>query len=211
MVGRSFSKRPTNDCHSIGIQRTGHGRFEHWQIGRLGRIAGKTFAYYVATTLIACVLGLLLVNLFQPGHGVDLRLQDTVTGLDPSKVLFYRSDSSHCSRQYRKGHGYGQYAAVIFFAILFGFFINLSSDKTRVLLTDVFNGLYEVMIKITFLVIRFALLACLGGVRNRWRQAGDPKALGTMFGSLGIYAAIIAGGCVIQGLGILPPSCGFYP
>src|SRR3989339_1581159 len=29
----------------------------------LGRIAGKTFAYYIITTLIACVVGLLLVNI----------------------------------------------------------------------------------------------------------------------------------------------------
>ena len=171
----------------------------------LGRIAGKTFAYYVATTLIACVLGLLLVNLFQPGHGVDLRLQDTVTGLDPSKVSFIDQIVAIVPDNIVKAMATGNMLPVIFFAILFGFFINVSSDKTRVLLTDVFNGLYEVMIKITFLVIRFAPVGLFGVVSGIvGAQAGDPKALGTMFGSLGIYAAIIAGGCVIQGLGILP-------
>lgn len=99
----------------------------------------------------------------------------------------------------------GDMLPVIFFAILFGFFITVSSDKTRVLLTDVFNGLYEVMIKITFLVIRFAPFGIFGVVSGMvGAQAGDPEALSAMFGSLGIYAAIIAGGCIIQGLGLLP-------
>jgi Na+/H+-dicarboxylate symporter len=35
-------------------------------------------------------------------------------------------------------------------------------------------------------------------------QAGDAKALGVMFGSLGIYSAIIAGGCLVQGFLVLP-------
>ena len=45
----------------------------------LGRIAGKTFAWYLVTTLLACVLGLLLVNFFKPGMNVSLPLHETVT------------------------------------------------------------------------------------------------------------------------------------
>ena len=33
----------------------------------LGRIAGKTIGYYVATTLVAATIGLTLVNLVKPG------------------------------------------------------------------------------------------------------------------------------------------------
>lgn len=41
-------------------------------IGRLGRVAGKTLVYYFATTAVAIVIGLVLANIFQPGLGLDL-------------------------------------------------------------------------------------------------------------------------------------------
>ena len=40
--------------------------------GGLGRIAGKTFAFYVSTTAVATNIGLVLVNVSQPGAGSSL-------------------------------------------------------------------------------------------------------------------------------------------
>lgn len=173
----------------------------------LGRIAGKTFSWYVTTTLIACVLGLLLVNLFKPGANVDLSLQETVTAADLAvgKVSFIDQIIAIVPDNVIKAMADGNMLPVIFFAILFGFFINVSSDKSRILLTDVFNAVYEVMIAITFLVIRFAPIGLFGVASGMIGPlAGDAKALGVMFGSLGIYAAIIAGGCLIQGFLVIP-------
>lgn len=170
-----------------------------------GRIAGKTLAYYFFTTLIACILGLLLVNTFQPGRGVDLQLQENVTNVASTEISFIDQIVAIVPDNIFKAMAQGQMLPVIFFAILFGFFITVSTPKSRTLLTDFFNGGYEVMIKVTFLVIRFAPFGLFGVVSTMvGAQAGDPKALKIMFGSLGIYAAIIAGGCLIQGLAILP-------
>jgi Na+/H+-dicarboxylate symporter len=171
----------------------------------LGRIAGKTFAYYFVTTLIACILGLGLVNLFEPGVGVDLQLKETISGLASTEVSFIDQIVSIVPNNIVQVMAEGKMLPVIFFAILFGFFINVSTDKTRILLSDLFNGLYEVMIKMTFLIIRFAPIGLFGVVSSIvGAQAGDTEALGIMFGSLGIYAAVVAGGCLLQGLGILP-------
>ena len=171
----------------------------------LGRIAGKTFAYYIITTIIACVLGLLLVNIFEPGVGVDLQLKETVTNIASTEVSFIDQIVAIVPNNIVRAMADGNMLPVIFFAILFGFFITTSTNKTRTLLTDVFNGLYEVMIKITFLIIRFAPIGLFGVVSSMvGAQAGNPAALKIMFTSLGIYSAIIAGGCLIQGLGILP-------
>ena len=171
----------------------------------LGRIAGKTFAYYIITTIIACVLGLFLVNIFEPGVGVDLQLKETVTNIASTEVSFIDQIVAIVPNNIVRAMADGNMLPVIFFAILFGFFITTSTNKTRTLLTDVFNGLYEVMIKITFLIIRFAPIGLFGVVSSMvGAQAGNPAALKIMFTSLGIYSAIIAGGCLIQGLGILP-------
>jgi Na+/H+-dicarboxylate symporter len=45
-------------------------------IRKLGRIGGKTFLYYMATTALAVMLGLLVSNLVQPGGRVDTSTRD---------------------------------------------------------------------------------------------------------------------------------------
>lgn len=35
-------------------------------VSKLGRVAGKTLAYYLVTTAVAVVIGLVLANIFQP-------------------------------------------------------------------------------------------------------------------------------------------------
>lgn len=171
----------------------------------LGRIAGKTFAYYVVTTLIACVIGLVLVNCFHPGVGVDLRLEEAVTDIGNTNVSLLDQVVAIVPDNIVKAMAEGVMLPVIFFAIIFGIFINSASDKSRTILTDLFNSIYEVMIKITLLVIHFAPFGLFGVVASMiGNYAGDPEAMGTVFGSLGIYAAVIAGGCIIQGLLVLP-------
>ncbi|HPJ55737.1 MAG TPA: cation:dicarboxylase symporter family transporter, partial [Bacteroidales bacterium] len=130
----------------------------------LGRIAGKTFSWYIVTTLLACILGLFLVNFFKPGENVDLQLQETVTDIAVTNNSFIDQIVAIVPDNIVQAMAEGQMLPVIFFAILFGFFIIVSEDKTRILLTDVFNGIYEVMIKITFLVIRFAPIGLFGVV-----------------------------------------------
>ena len=41
-------------------------------VSKLGRVAGKTLAYYLVTTAVAVVIGLVLANIFQPGSGLSI-------------------------------------------------------------------------------------------------------------------------------------------
>ena len=170
----------------------------------LGRIAGKTFAWYLVTTLLACVLGLLLVNFFKPGMNVSLPLHETVTEIAGAEVSFIDQIIAIVPDNVFQAMAEGNMLPVIFFAILFGFFINSAPPKTHQLLGDIFNGIYEVMIAMTFLVIRFAPIGLFGVVSNMVGEQAGTGGLGTLFGSLGIYAAIIAGGCIIHGLVTIP-------
>jgi proton glutamate symport protein len=43
---------------------------------KLGRIGGKTMLYYLCTTAIAIVIGLVLANVVQPGAGIDAGAQE---------------------------------------------------------------------------------------------------------------------------------------
>ena len=46
----------------------------------LGRIGFKTFAYYISTSFLAILVGLVLVNIFKPGIGADLGFVKEVEG-----------------------------------------------------------------------------------------------------------------------------------
>ena len=45
---------------------------------KLSRIGGKTIAIYLGTTLVALVIGLVLVNLIQPGVSIPESLRDSL-------------------------------------------------------------------------------------------------------------------------------------
>lgn len=51
-------------------------------ISSLSKLGIRTLGLYLSTTLFAVVLGLILVNLFQPGIGVEF---DTVQGLNQAE------------------------------------------------------------------------------------------------------------------------------
>jgi Na+/H+-dicarboxylate symporter len=56
-------------------------------IRRLGRMGLKTFVYYLFTTAVAITIGLVLANLFQPGHGLPTETKEQL-------LTNYRAEAS---------------------------------------------------------------------------------------------------------------------
>jgi Na+/H+-dicarboxylate symporter len=54
----------------VGIAKLG-------DLKTVGRVGGKALLWFVSASLISLLLGLVLVNLFQPGHAIDLSNADT--------------------------------------------------------------------------------------------------------------------------------------
>ena len=72
-------------------------------ITKLGRIGGKTLAYYMTTTAIAVTIGLLFANLIKPGSGVDQATTDQLAAqfsgqAEVSMMLADQQRTSICSR-----------------------------------------------------------------------------------------------------------------
>jgi len=53
-----------------------------------GRLGLKTLGYYLLTSLLAIITGLLFVNIIRPGVGIDLGLTHSVQGLASAKNSF---------------------------------------------------------------------------------------------------------------------------
>nr|HPK29843.1 cation:dicarboxylase symporter family transporter [Bacteroidales bacterium] len=166
----------------------------------LGRIAGKTFAFYIVTTLIAATIGLTLVNIVKPGVGADLKLTENVTDLAGTQVSFIDQIVHIVPANIFESLSTGNLLSIIFFAIIFGFFINMVDQKQQTTLKDILQAIYDVIMKVTLFIIKLAPYGVFAIVANVvGKQAGDTKALLDIAGSLGIFVLIVWGGLLIHG------------
>ena len=171
----------------------------------LGRIAGKTILYYIVTTAIAATIGLTLVNLIEPGDGANLNLAEKVSSVNTENVSFIDQIVAIVPSNIFKAMADGNLLPIIFFAVIFGFFMNKVDQKHSLTLTNVFTAIYEVIMKVTFFIIRLAPYGVFAIVANVvGKQANDPKALLTMAESLGVFVLTIWGGLLIHGVIVLP-------
>ncbi len=176
-------------------------------VARLGRdqafarLGLKTVAYFAATTLLAAMLGLVVLNLVRPGDvppdvseklrasvpqsvgevgaALDKKsagdLADVVRRAVPPNIVAAMSDNR-------------EMLAVIFFALLFGFFSGRLPDGRR----EAFQGFWEsandVMLSITHGVMRVAPAGIFALIARTVQQSG-----GAVLGPLALFFACVAG------------------
>lgn len=151
----------------------------------LGRLGGKTLLYYISTSLFAILTGLLLVNIISPGVGVEMGFTNKVVDLTDKagsvKDVLMRIIPSNIFSSMAEG----DILPVIFFAIIFGVFISQVDPKYSTLLTNFFEGMFEVMMKMTMFIIKFTPLGVFGIVSREVQRNADQ--LGNLAGSMAIY------------------------
>lgn len=170
----------------------------------LGRIAGKTFAFYAGTTLIACIVGLVMVNLFKPGADTQIILQEEATGLATTELSFIDQIVSIVPANVFEEMAKGNILPIIFFAILFGFFTTMAKEKTQSLLIDIFEGINEVIMKITMFIIKFTPYGVFAIVSNVIGNQAGSGNIWAVFQSLGFYVLVVWGGLLLHGAVIMP-------
>ena len=132
-----------------------------------GRLGSKTLVYYVVTSSFAILIGIAVVNIIQPGivDGVPAKeilglsantdeVTATVAGKSASDVvgIFLRMIPTNIV--YAAANG--QMLGLIFFSLLFGFFITKIKLEASRLLQSFWQGVFDVMMLITDLVMKFA-------------------------------------------------------
>ncbi|MBP6977492.1 MAG: dicarboxylate/amino acid:cation symporter [Lentimicrobiaceae bacterium] len=168
---------------------------------RLGRIAMKTFAFYMFTTLLAIVTGLFLVNLIKPGVGADLGFSQKIEALESVERSFGDTLIHIVPTSIFKAFAENEMLATIFVAILMGYFIMKLSPSHKAILTDFFNATFDLMMKITMFVIRFAPLGIFAIVA---RIVSEQSDLGELFSRLGLYMIVVISGLAIHSIVFLP-------
>jgi Na+/H+-dicarboxylate symporter len=166
-------------------------------IRNLGRIGSKTFLYYMATTLLSVFVGLLLVNIIQPGKGVQLAETTEVApiAVDSSVIQLI---TSIVPDNIFKAMAETDVLSVIFFSLLLGVAISVVGEKAKPL-ADFFDGLNTVMMKITDWVMRLAPIGVFALMAHTIGQVGL-----AVLKPLAIYMLTVTAGLLIHACVTLP-------
>jgi Na+/H+-dicarboxylate symporter len=175
--------------------------------GNLGRLGLKTMGYYIISTLIAIVTGFILVTTIKPGVGAELGFKTSVDEISAVSDSFGQTLIKIIPTNIIDALAQGQMLAIIFFAILFGFFITKIHEKPQQLLMDVFNAALDVIMKITLFVIKFTplgIFSITAKVISQQVQLGNE--ISEVISRLGLYFITVLAGLFFHGLVTLPLS-----
>ena len=144
----------------VGIAGIGSGK-------NLGRLGGRTMLYYMTTSLFAILIGLLVVNMVAPGIvdgqpakdmiGLSVDTETAVAkveGKDAGDIVgvFLRMVPTNIV----SAAADGQMLGLIFFSLLFGYFLTRIGEPNAENLYGFWQGTFDVMMRITDLVMKFA-------------------------------------------------------
>ncbi|WP_019528729.1 dicarboxylate/amino acid:cation symporter [Dasania marina] len=171
----------------------------------LGRLGGKTIAFYLTSSTLAIVLGLALVNLTTPGiidgepAGSRLNLNTDQQQLDDVIGKVEGSNISDLSEVFLRmvptnvveAAADGQMLGLIFFSLLFGFFMTRIDSSRGQLLQNAWQGVFDVMMHITMWVMKFAPLGVFGLVAKTVAATGFDAFKPLMIFFLTVFAALL--------------------
>ena len=170
--------------------------------GGLQRLGGFTVLYYFCTTAIAVMVGLIIVNIIQPGAGVTEVSQvipDRVSGKE--ETGFVEIIRSLIGDNIIAAAAETKLLEVIVFSILFAAALTTVGERGKPLLAF-FDGLNDVMIKIVVWIMYFAPIGIFalissklgdsGGGEHFWREiAGVGKYMLTVIIGLTVHFMIL--------------------
>lgn len=179
-------------------------------ISKFKNIGLRTIGIYMGTTVVAIVMGLLLVNILQPGDGISAETIEKLTST-------YANDSGVTSKLEeavrQKSAGPLKFLEdmvpdnavaamsnnrlmlqVIFFTIFMGISLLLIGEKRAKPLKDFFDSLNDVVLKMVDLIMLIAPYAVFALLANVVVSSGDPELLIALLKYAGV---VVLGLCLM--------------
>jgi proton glutamate symport protein len=181
----------------VGIAGTG-------DVKAMGRIGLKAMVYFQIGAVISLVLGLTLVNVFQPGAGVQVAVDSAtdLTGMAQRQqsgwdVVLHMFPTSVFDAMAR-----GDILQVVVFATFFGIALAMLGEGGRTVI-EFFEGVAQVMFRFTALVMRFAPIGVFAAIAATVGGKGLVilltlgKLVLVMYVGLIIFLFVVIGGVAI--------------
>ncbi|MEN9818943.1 MAG: hypothetical protein RLZ32_2823 [Gemmatimonadota bacterium] len=178
----------------VGI--AGHGD----DMARVGRLAWRSFIYFEVVTTLALVIGLVAVNVFQPGVGISLA---SATASDEVQALVTKTPTFASVLEHTVPQSFFEAAAqnevlqVVFFAILFAVSLARVQGPSRTILLDGLQAVSDVMFKFVGLVMTYAPIGigvAIGvtvGKSGLGVMVNLAKLVATLYGALLVFVLVV--------------------
>ena len=142
----------------VGVAKLG-------DINSVGRIGGKTLLWFVAASLTSLMLGMILVNLFEPGIAMKLPLPDlsedtgiTKTALSLKDFLYHIFPSSVIDAMAKN-----EILQIVVFSLFFGVATAAIGEQGKVVI-NFMDATAHVILKVTGYVMNLAPVAVFGAM-----------------------------------------------
>lgn len=142
----------------VGVAKLG-------DINSVGRIGGKTLLWFISASLLSLLLGMLLVNIFEPGTAMNLTLPDANvnTGIDKAaltiKDFFYHVFPASVIDAMAKN----EILQIVVFALFFGVAAAALGEIAHPVVKAL-DAIAHIILKVTGYVMNFAPLAVFGAM-----------------------------------------------
>src|SRR5581483_1019004 len=172
-----------------------------------GRLGLKIFGFYLSTSLVAIFIGLILVNLLNPGSMIDPdTITTTVNIADVQKQLSTEESTKFTDILLQvvpsnivDTLGRGQMLGLIFFSLIFGYSVSKLQSSVGSLLKDLFQGLFQTMIQFTHVIMKCLPIGVFFLVAKVFAEAGFQSLQ-----SLGLFTVAVVVGLIVFVFGALP-------
>jgi proton glutamate symport protein len=139
-------------------------------ISKLSRMGGRTIGIYMITTIIATTIGLLIVNVIEPGKIITEETRSELMGMFEQDAFKNAEVAKKIKDQgplqpliniipdnlFDSASKNSNMLQIVFFAILFGIaLLQIKSDKKHIII-GFFEGLNDVVIRIIHYIMMFA-------------------------------------------------------
>lgn len=141
----------------VGVAKLG-------DISSVGRIGGKTLLWFLAASFLSLLLGLVMVNFFEPGIAMHLPLPEsdetgiTKTGLTIKQFLYHMFPTSVIDAMAKN-----EILQIVIFALFFGVATAAIGEPGKVLVKAL-DAASHAILKMTVYVMNFAPIAVFGAM-----------------------------------------------
>ncbi len=156
-------------------------------IRKLGKVGGITLLYYASTTACAVLIGLIMVNVIQPGDGINYQtetISESISNRD--NINLTELVRSLISPNIISAASNTQLLPIIVFCLLFGAALTtLGKNKTTII--NFFDALNEAMMKLVIWIMVFAPLGVFCLVAGQFGKVGGGSAIKNELVAVGSY------------------------
>lgn len=141
-----------------------------------GRLGIKIFVFYIGTTFLAVIVGLLVVNLIQPGISMADKIAtlstESMAHLEETKIGFTDIIMEFVPSNAFLAFSQGQMLGIIFFSLFFGYAVSKVVSDAGTTVLNFFQGIFDAMIQLTHLIMKCLPLGVFCLVAKTFATAG---------------------------------------